>query len=531
MAFAECRLGMTVGPHPLTADAGLEILRAGGNAFDAAVAAAFTEAVVEPAHNGVAGYGGAMVGFHAGRGVVCVDFNSQAPRAARAEMFPTEPGSELLYTVPQAIHKRGALSIGIPGVVAGLEEIHRSWGSLPMARLLEPAGRAAREGWECNTATHRCLNEHAAELSAFPATRGLLMPEGRVLQPGDRMENPELAATLERLGATGLRDFYAGELARRLVASIREQGGIIEERDLAEYRARHVAPTEMEYRGRRLHTPPVGCGGVTSFQMLEVLEGFDLTLLAPGTPEFFHLYAEVMKPCWRHRLETLGDPEFTGVPEAGQLDAELIAAIRAEVEMGLKHPRPGERMAPDPFKCTSHICTADAAGSVVSLTQTHGAAFGSWVSVPGTGLIFGHGMARFDPRPGLPNSIAPGKRPLHNMAPMLATLDGRPVAAYGTPGGRTIVNNQAYFSLCLFACEMGIAEALAAPRIHCEECEPINVEERAGPEALAALRERGHRAEPVERSGGPAHGILVGSIAGQYSGATDPRNEGKVAFG
>jgi gamma-glutamyltranspeptidase/glutathione hydrolase len=522
---------MVAGPHPLTAEAGLQVLKIGGNAFDAAVAAAFTEAVVEPAHNGVAGYGGGAVGYHAGEGrVVCVDYNTEAPAAAHAAMFPVEPGPGG-FTVPGAVHKYGALSIGVPGTVAGLEEIHRAWGTLPLAALMAPAIRAARDGWTCNGNTHRNLRENAERITRdFPATARLLMPQGQVPQPGERMTNPELAVTLEGLAAGGLRSFYEGGPATRIVEGLRAQGGILEQEDLSGYRARQVDPVRMEYRGRTLHTPPVGCGGITSFQMLRVLEGFDLEERRPGTVPFYHLFAEVMKACWRRRLTTLGDPQFTGVSELGQLDEALIRELRAEVEEGLRHPQPGERIAPEPMNCTSHLCAADAAGNVVSLTQTHGGSFGSLVTVPGTGLTFGHGMARFDPRPEGPNSIAPKKRPFHNMAPVLATRDGRPEAAYGTPGGRTIVNNQAYFSLCMFVFGLEIHEALAAPRLHCEEAEPMNLEERAGDAVLAGLRALGHQVQAVEKNGGPAHGIVLGAGRGEMDGAADPRGEGKVAW-
>jgi gamma-glutamyltranspeptidase/glutathione hydrolase len=521
---------MVVGPHPATADAGLEILQAGGNAFDAAVAAAFTEGVVEPAHNGVAGYGGAMVGWDASTGrVVCVDFNTEAPAAAREGMFAIQEGGETLYTVPGLAHRKGALSVSVPAVVAGLEEIYNTWGTLTIQRLLEPAIRAARDGWSCNTITHKRLLEHLDGLREFPETTRLLMPEGEPPKPGDRMTNAPLAGTLEELSAVGLRDFYEGEIALRISASIRRQGGILELEDLAEYRPRHVEPLQMDYRGRTLLTPPSGCGGITSFQILKALEGFDLESRRPGTPAFYHLYAEVLKPCWRRRLTALGDPAFTGVDEMAQLDDAVIEAIRAEAKEGLRSPKPGALIAPDPFKCTSHICAADAKGNVVSLTQTHGAAFGSYVSVPGTGLIFGHGMARFEPRPGWPNSIAPRKRPFHNMAPMLVVQDGRPVAAYGTPGGRTIVNNQAYFALCLYRFGMDLASALAQPRLHAEEAEPLKLELAAGEDAFTWLRSMGHQMEAVEQNGGPAHGILIGSAPTELDGATDPRNEGKVA--
>lgn len=524
MSFEECRFGMAVGPHPKTAEAGLEVLRAGGNAFDAAVAAAFTEGVVQPAHNGVAGYGGAAVAYHAASGqVVCVDFNTEAPAAARPDMFLTEPHPTSVFAVVEALHKRGAKSVGIPGVVAGLDFLHREWGTLPPADLLAPAIRAGREGWRCNRATRKNLLENLEGLRGYPETLALLLnAEGNPPERGDRMKNPELAEALERLARAGLRDFYEGELAGRIVDGLAAQGGLLTRADLAQYQARQVEPLRLDYRGARIHTPPVGCGGITSFQILEVLEGFELP--SPDSAEFFHLYAEVLKACWQRRVTQVGE----GIPEAEQLAPELLREIREQVAAHRERASEPEALAPDPFFCTSHICTADKAGNVVSLTQTHGASFGSFVSVPGTGLIFGHGMARFEPRPGWPNSIAPGKRPLHNMAPMLATRGGRAVAAYGTPGGRTIVNNQALFSLALFRLGLGLPETLALPRVHAEEAEPLKLETRAGEAGLAALLARGHRVEAVEYNGGPAHGILIGPQPDHLLGATDSRFEGRV---
>jgi gamma-glutamyltranspeptidase / glutathione hydrolase len=542
MPFQACSVGMVVGPHPRTAEAGLEVLRAGGNAFDAAVAAAFTEAVVQPAHNGVAGYGGGMVGFLADPGqVVCVDFNTEAPAAATPEMFPLEAvappqppnsgGSPIsLYRIRDSLNSLGALSIGIPGIVGGLDEIHRSWGTRPIAELLGPAIRAARDGWECNAHTAKNLGEKAEMIRhRFPETARLLMPEGREPKPGDRMSNPELADLLERLTSVGLRDFYEGETATRVVGYLQEQGGILTREDMAGYRARHVPPTQSEYRRHTLLTPPPGCGGVTTLQMLQVLEGFEVP--EPANAAFYHLFAEVMKACWRRRLMEVGDPAFTGMSETAQLEEGRIAELRAEVEAGLRGEVEREPIAPEPFTCTSHINVVDASGNAVALTQTHGASFGSCVTVPGTGLTFGHGMGRFEPRSGWPNSIGPGKRPLHNMAPMLALRSGRPAAVYGTPGGRTIVNNQAYFSLCIYRFGLDIATALALPRLHCEEAEPMKLEEAAGHEVFEALRALGHRIVAVDKSGGPAHGIVIGDSPRHLDGATDTRWNGKVAFG
>ncbi len=531
---------MVAGPHPFTADAGLEALRAGGNAVDAAVAAALTEGVVQPAHNGLAGYGGAAV-LHlaASNTVACLDFNTEAPAAATETMFQIDTAAAnppFGYAIAGSLHKRGALSVGIPGVLAGLAELHEKWGSLPIAQLLQPAINAAQDGWPCNTATSRNTREIVDDLRrCAPRVAAMVLVDGEVPEPGQILTNPDLALTLEELSELGLRAFYEGDLGRRIATMLQTQGGIMTAADLKGYRARHVETVSAEFGGVTLHTPPIGCGGVTSLQVLLVLDelarrGTDFRSQEPASPGFFHLYTEVLKVCWRRRLATLGEPAFTGHPESLELEPSLVVTLADAAAAGLANPSPGERVAADPFYCTSHICAADAAGNVVSLTQTHGAAYGSWTTVPGTGLIFGHGMARFEPRPGHPNSVAPGKRPLHNMAPILAMRGNRPLAAYGTPGGRTIVNNQAYFSLAMWGWGLEPAAALALPRIHVEECEPVQIEDRAGSEDEQALSLLGHSVQVVERSGGPAHVITLGDDPSEMDGATDPRFEGKVAW-
>jgi len=526
-------LGVVIGPHPLTAEAGLGILRAGGNAFDAMAAAAFTEGVVQPSHNAPAGYGGHLVAFHAREGVVCLDFNSEAPAAASGTMFPTRatPDGDNLYEVIGHRHRHGALAVGIPGVTAGLAELLRCWGTLSPTAILAPGIRAARDGFEVNTANATTLADNAEELRRdFPETARLLTLDRRIPKKGDTLTNPELAATYERWAEHGLRDLYEGQTAARVAEYIQAEGGILTREDLAQYQARHVEPLHIAYRGHDLYTPPIGAGGVTSLQLLQALEDFPIHRMRPGSAEFMHLFIEAMKSCWRRKLTLLGDSAFTGLPESSQWTPQALTEIRAEIRRGLKQTEPGERVAPDPFLGTSHLCAADAQGNLVSLTQTHGSAFGSWVTVPGTGLTLGHGMCRFEPRPGWPNSIAPGKRPLQNMAPFLITRNERPWAAIGAPGGRTIPNNLAYFILHLLRWRTDVATALASPRVHCEEAEPAKVEDRADPAVVAELERLGHQVEVVEKNGGPGHGIVIGEEPNSFDGATDPRQEGRVAW-
>ena len=533
MKFLKANYGVVVGPHPETADSGLEILKAGGNAFDAIVAAAFTEGVVGLAQNGIGGYGGCLVGYSAEKNqVVAVDYNSRAPRAASADMFPIHYAEDGVgYTVPGQIHIHGALSVGVPGVVGGLTLAQKQFGVLTLPTVMGPAIRIARDGLVINAGTANAIAVRADKFKAdFPDTARLLMPNGVPPKAGEKLEFPGLLDTLKQIAENAADAFYRGDIADKIVSCLKQQGGIMAKEDLADYQARVVEPLEISYRGYRLYTPPLCVGGFTTFQMLRVLDGFNLVDMKPGSPELYHLFAEVMKVCWRERLTKLGDPDFVPIDQEAELADEHIEVLRERVNAGLQHPTRGELIAPEPLRCTSHICAADAKGNIVSLTQTHGGNFGSLVAVPDAGFILGHGVGRFDPRPGWANSVGPGKQPLHNMCPTLIMKDDRPFAAIGTPGGRTIVNNVMHFAVLLMDFGCNIGEALAAPRIHCETSEPFQLEKRAGEDVLAGVRELGHELNEASGLGGPAHGIMAGDAPDKYDGATDPRGKGKVAF-
>ncbi|MFC1712652.1 gamma-glutamyltransferase family protein [Candidatus Poribacteria bacterium] len=530
----EDRLWSDSGPNSETADAGLEILKAGGNAFDAIVAAAFTEAVVGLSNNGIGGYGGCLVGYSiAENGVVAVDYNSRAPGKASEDMFPIEYAEDgVSYTVPGHIHAHGALSVGVPGVVGGLTLAQERFGVLDLPKVMEPAIQIAQDGVLIGDGMANTIaNREDTFKNDFPDTARLLMPNGQPPKAGERLRFPELADTLTQIAADGADAFYRGETADKIVACLKRQGGIMEKEDLANYEARAVKSLEISYRDYRLYTPPLCSGGLTTFQMLRVLDGFDLSGMQPGDPELYHLFIEVMKVCWRERLTKLGDPDFVSIDQEAELDDQRIEVLRERVRTGLQNPEPGELIAPEPLGCTIHICAADASGNIVSLTQTHGGGFGSLVAVPDAGFILGHGVGRFDPRPGWANSVGPGKQPLHNMCPTLILKDGRPFASIGTVGGRTIVNCVMQFAVLLTDFGCSIDEALAAPRINCQTVEPLQIEKRAGENALERVRELGHEVNESLRIGGPAHGIVTGNTAGEYHGATDPRGGGKVAVG
>ena len=520
-------LGMVASPHPTASEAGLKVLRAGGNAFDAAVAAAFTLCVVTPGSTGIAGYGGCLIAYLADREApVAIDFTSTAPAAARPDMYRIIARSEGAFDVADRENVYGARSVDTPGVVAGLVMAHRH-GRLPLTTVVEPAVSAAADGYPIDQYTiERIVEAVVPHRERFPEVFGLFTLRGQLPRPGDRMRNPELAPVLERIGREGADAFYRGEVARAVVDVVQQRGGLLTTADLAGYRAREHALISTPYRDAIINTPGLPTGGITALQILRVLETLPAEALR-SDHEMTHAFAEINKVCWRQRLTRHGDPDHVAVDPAAELGDALITRLSASAAAGMKAPASGELIMADPAISTVHICTADREGNVVSLTQTHGGSFGSLVAVPGTGIILGHGMSRFDPRPDRANSIAPGKRPLHNMSPMLLTRGGKPFLCIGGAGGRTIQGNVAHMIVRVVDRGETLEDAMDAPRFHIETTEPVFVEE--GGDAIAAgLRTLGHQVKMRPRFGSLQAICFDGD--GSMTGVADKRRAGTICF-
>lgn len=529
-ATAQVTRGMVAAPHPTAAQAGLDMLRRGGNAFDAMVAAAFALCVATPASTGIGGYGGAMVAYEAGRGtVVAVDFTSTAPAAARENMFPVEDTAAGGFTVRGAINAFGVRSVGVPGVVAGLVYTLQRYGTLPPETVLQPAISAARDGYPVDRWTlqkmHEVLAPHAGE---YPDTFRLHSIDGRLPREGEILRNDALAGTLQRIARQGADAFYRGEIAAAIVQTVQRAGGSLTLDDLAAFAVDEHAPAQCDYRGLTICTPRLPAGGLSVLQMLKVLEGFDVAS-AHDDAGLAHLIVETSKVCWRERLLKYGDPRVVPMDHDAELHPDRIGALRAGVEAGLRSPAPGEIIAPDPLLVgTVHLSTADSLGNLVSLTHSHGGSFGSLVTVPETGILLGHGLSRFDPRPGRANSIGPRKRPLHNMSPVLVLDRAAPSLALGGAGGRTIVSNLIHALVRVIDRAQGLDEALAASRFHVETAEPVAIEE--GGQALAVGLERlGHRVEIRSRFGS-LQAIQMGAGPGAMTGVADPRRAGTILW-
>lgn len=499
-----------VAAHPLpAARAGATILRAGGNAFDAAVAAGVVCGLLEPNQTGLGGYVlSAVVRIGATGELWSVDANGPAPAAARPDMFRVLPPDK--HHPPVAINEQeygctvagnanvhGPLAVSVPGLIGGLGTISERWGKLPWADLLAPGVQLLTTGFPYGPVAAAIRQNHAA-IQQFPETVAYLMPAGRLPTPEETWHCPQLLDALRHLASRGWRDWYTGELAGRMADHIQALGGLLTRADLAAFQPRVTAPYQVTYRGATVAGAILANGSITPLQALLMMQHLELP--ASDTPHYFHLLAEILKLVWRDRLAYLGDDS----PAAARLLDPAYAAGRIE---GLRQfPAHVDRLKPEPVPegptGTRHVAAADAAGNVVTMTITQGGPFGSLVTVPGTGLVLGHGMCRFDPRPGRPNSVAPGKRPFNNTCPMMVG-DGRRWVGLGLPGGRTIVSITTRAVQALVDRGLDVGEMAALPRLHCEGSEPLQLE-KAVPEAtVEALRGLGHTVKRQTVLGGP----------------------------
>ena len=494
--------------------AGLQMLEMGGNAVDAAVAACFAVGVVEPESSGIGG-GGYLVYQVGGKGGV-VGFPMRGPLDARADMYElTGEAAVGNFGWPGVVNNEnldGPRSIATPGAVAGLCEAHRLFGKLPLREVLAPAASLARDGhspgWQniysWGLLTHR--------LFAFEELRRIFMPDGR-LPAGDAstpafLRQPELADILEAVGRDGPQAFYTGDIARALVSGIRDNGGIVSERDLAEYRPFVWEDgLEFTYAGCTVRVPPFASAGTTSAMTLRLLDGFDVRSMGHNSPDALHAYICSARLAYADRFTYLADPAFVAAPWQGLVSDGYSALRRGLIDMQRLGPAepgdpwafddgsPGERLpasAPALDAGTTHLCAMDAEGNAVSLTNTLMAGFGSGFVPKGTGIVMNNGMMWFDPVPGRVNSIMPGKFPLNNMTPALV-MDGDGVRlSVGASGGRRITNCVTQLISRVLDFGMGPQEAIDAPRVDCSQPATF-IDRRLPAEAAAELERRGHR--------------------------------------
>lgn len=498
-------LGVVAANPPGAARVGGSVLERGGNAMDAAVAASMACCMLEPMSTGVGGYVCCAVVLEGKTGRTwSVDANSIAPAAAHETMYelvgPNEAGpgklNEREYScfVRDDANVHGALAIGPPGMMAGMGTIWERWGRLSWPEIIQPSQSLLSEGFTYGRVA-QSIKAMEPVIRRFPPTAAHLMPDGKLPGPDDIWHRPDMERTLARIAEAGWHDFYTGQIGRQIADCVQSQGGILTRQDMAAYEPRVTEPYQVRYRDAVVSGPILTNGCLTCLQILAMLEWLDLP--ATDTADYWHLYAEVLKLAWRDRLLYLADPDFVDVPIERLLSRDYAAGRVATVR---QFPQHVDQLRPDADAegphGTLHVSTADADGNVVAMTISQGAAFGSCVTVPGTGIILGHGMCRLDPRPGRANSVAARKRPLNNTGCMVVQTPERDVAV-GLPGGRRIKAVTARAVHCLVDRGMTSYEVATAPRMHVEGYEPVFITESAGTDAIDSLRAMGHDVRPV----------------------------------
>jgi gamma-glutamyltranspeptidase/glutathione hydrolase len=526
------RHAMVVSEEPIAADTGAAVLKAGGNAVDAAVAVGFALAATYPNAGNLGGGGFLLARFADGR-TTFIDFRERAPQSASRNMYLDESGA---VTRDSLVGWRAS---GVPGTVRGLELAHKKYGRKPWAELVAPAIALARDGFVVPYGLANSLRS-SSSLEQFPESKRIFLNEGKGFEPGDRFVQPELAATLERIARHGATDFYEGETARRLAAAMEAKGGLVTLDDLKSYRAIERQPLTGTYRGYSIITaPPPSSGGIGLLQMFGVLEGSGYEQHGASSAAAIHFVAETMRRYYADRSEHLGDPEFHRVPVKGLLSPEYIEKLHYSIDPN--HATPSERVRPGEMAVkesaeTTHFSIVDAEGNAVSLTYTLNGSYGSGVTAPGLGFLLNNEMDDFAAKPGEgnmfglvqgeANAIQPGKRPLSSMTPTIVLRDGKLYMVVGGPGGGRIITSVLQVMLNVFDFRMNVQDAVDRPRFHHQwQPDKITIEPGFSPDTIRLLEGRGHQVETISSV---ARIFAIVIDGGWIQGAADGRSYGKA---
>jgi len=539
---------MVASVHELASNAGVEVMKEGGNAVDAAVAVGFALAVVHPQAGNLGG-GGFMLFRTADGNARFIDYREEAPAAATADMYLDAHGN-----VVAGASLVGYKAVGVPGSVAGMVYAEKKYGRLSLEKDMAPAIKLARDGYALAWEDARDL--HDPDLAKFPESRRIFQRDGDFYRQGEILRQQDLARTLERI-AKNPEDFYHGALAREIAAAVEKGGGLVTALDLAKYEVKEREPIHGRYRGYEIiSAPPPSSGGVALIEILNILEGYDLGKSGNRSAESMHLTLEAFRRAFFDRAEFLGDPDFSKIPVAQLMDKKYGVAWRQSVDplhatpskdlqrpavfsqleqyAGL-HPQPAAVQEPEH---TTHYSVVDPEGNAVAVTTTLNDSFGSRVTAEGLGFLLNDEMDDFTVKPGVPNTyglvqspanaIASGKRPLSSMVPTMVLKDGKLFLVLGSPGGARIITTVATILMGVVDYGLNIQEAVNAPRFHNQWLPDTNyVEKGISPDTIRLLQKMG---QPVIQENYWSDGecIAIDLNTGERLGASDGRNNGKA---
>ncbi len=506
--------------------AAVNVLKKGGNAVDAAVAAALLSCVVMPHKVGIGGYGGMLV-VHMSGETNCIDFNTVAPAAASGTMYNvSRSDGRFGSVVKERVNEIGYKAISVPGVLGGLSMALEKFGKFSLADTLAPAIRACKNGFRVSAEYIQATQDNLKRIQLFPETAKLLLEDNEPPPSGYRASNPNLGKILEQIAAKGADEFYKGRLADRIVKNIQDNGGLITKEDMAAYEARIVDPVHASCKGYDLYGAPLCSSSSSLLQMCRIAEVAELDLWARDAARLAHGMTEVIRAAWLDRYRHFGDPGLIDVPLSTLMSDVSIGATGIEISNHISEGTRGQSLLRPLYSGgTTQITVVDRDRNMVSLTLTHGPTYGSYVTLPRMGILMNAGMSRFDPGPGLKNSIAPGKKPIVNMCPTIILRDGKPCMTIGASGGTRIPSSLFQVLARRLVLAEDLEWAVGAPRVHSEGNEWVMMEEEFGQMAPDYLETVGYT---LRKGRASAHVRAIEiTESNQLLATLDPRIRGK----
>ncbi|EAA7383251.1 gamma-glutamyltransferase [Salmonella enterica] len=531
--------GMVASVDAMATQVGVDILKQGGNAVDAAVAVGYALAVTHPQAGNLGG-GGFMLLRTKDGATTAIDFREMAPANATRDMFLDEQGN-----LDSKKSLTSALASGTPGTVAGFSLALEKYGSLPLNKVVRPAIKLAQEGFIVNDALADDLKTYGSEvIPQHENSKAIFWKDGEPLKKGDKLVQQNLAKSLTMIAENGPDAFYKGEIARQIAQQMQQGGGLITTDDLAAYQAVERTPVSGEYRGYQIFSmPPPSSGGVHIVQILNILENFDMKKYGFGSADAMQIMAEAEKYAYADRSEYLGDPDFVNVPWQALTSKAYAKSIAGQIDINKAKPsseiRPG-KLAPYESDQTTHFSVVDKDGNAVSVTYTLNTTFGTGIVAGNTGILLNNQMDDFSAKPGVPNvyglvggeanAVGPKKRPLSSMSPTIVVKDGKTWLVTGSPGGSRIITTVLQMVVNTIDFGMNVAEATNAPRFHHQWLpDELRVEKGFSPDTLKLLEQKGQKVA-LKEAMGSTQSIMVGAD-GELYGASDPRSVDDLTAG
>lgn len=527
--------GMVASAHPQASQIGVDILKAGGNAVDAAVAVGFALGVLEPNASGIGGGGFMLIRLADSGEVVFIDFREKAPAFATEDMFELDDRGKVKPDArglnPAVV---GGKSVAVPGEVDGLLFALEEFGSMSRNQVMLPAITHAQNGVPVSNVLAGIITEHYDALASFPASEKIYLTDGFPKEAGEIIFNRDLAKSLRLIADQGPDGFYRGPVAQSIVDAVQADGGVMTLEDLANYEVSLRALVTGSYRGYEIvSASPPSSGGTHVIELLNIMENLDLGEMGLNSAQSIHYWAEAMKLMYADRAEYMADTDFVDVPLKGLTSKQYARSQFARID---ENSVIEMQTAGDPWPTesgsTTHFSVVDADGNMVACTKTINHFFASGITAPGTGILLNDQMDDFDKRPGQANSIAGGKKPLSSMSPILLLKDGKPYATMGSPGGKRIITTMALLISDLVDYDMDIQTAIDTPRVNNYEKGPLKIESRIPLDVQSALVEKGHELElkkAFDLYFGGAQGIVIDHETGEMHGGADPRRDGKAS--